>query len=538
MQSNAASPIPNSGLAAGMADSNAVNPATNDPSQQPSAVQSLLAGLNQPVQPAPQYVPPSPVQQNTSKWAGLVQGALMGLAGGLKAGMQNVNTAGTKNFQPGNGFAEGEQEDQNFQDRQQAQQQQQAQAAKEQAQQNFENSMASSKFTQEQILNRARTAESNLNAWKTAQDIDKAPQEAQDAYYQQQGQHAAMLRSEGMAQEHGEFNSLADVAAWMKQTGHTATDTVFTHERGDDGSDKITAWENPDREVNSDFVNSQLKPYGVSIPNGATMPYGGFHSMLTKASADYAASQRQQALQKQKDQAALQRVQFEQSQENSRASLAHQAATGDPTAIAEIGEGIKNGVLTEDMVPGFSKVKPQVQAYLSQKYPTLDQTSVFLDGQERRLRDLSRNALENLGVVQNIIARRPDLVGILNGRISKGSLYAGTDDKDLSALVEAIDNFGLASTGAHAIRSESARVDAKQALLNGFKNGSQGVMGAINESRGSLGYFSNLGKPKDVNGQPYGQQQSNSNAVLTATNPKTKQQIRSVDGGKTWQQVQ
>jgi hypothetical protein len=179
------------------------------------------------------------------------------------------------------------------------------------------------------------------------------------------------------------------------------------------------------------------------------------------------------------------------------------AGTPEDAHIATLGEAIARGALTEDQIPGFSKLKPQIEAYLSDHHPNLDQSSVLLTGSERKQADLARNALHNLEDIGQRIARRPDLVGVIQGRVSQGKNLAGTNDPDLAAIDTALDNYALAATGAHGVRAVEARKDAKQAILNGFKNGPQGVQSAVQTARGSLSNLASVGKPRGIDGSPY-----------------------------------
>ena len=174
----------------------------------------------------------------------------------------------------------------------------------------------------------------------------------------------------------------------------------------------------------------------------------------------------------------------------------------DPN-VATLGEAIARGSLTEDQIPSFGKMKPAVEAYLAQHHPNLDQKTVFLNSGERKQVDLASNSLENINHIDQILQRRPDLIGVINGRITQGKLGAGTNDKDLGYIEEAMDNFGLATTGTHGTKAQAAREDARTALLNGFKNGPDAVQGAISAARNSLTNLASAGKPRGVNGQPY-----------------------------------
>lgn len=179
------------------------------------------------------------------------------------------------------------------------------------------------------------------------------------------------------------------------------------------------------------------------------------------------------------------------------------AELANTTDVPTLGEALAKGEITEDQIPGFSKLKPQIQAYLAQHHPNLDQSSLQLTSEERKRKDLAKNAINNLNIIQGTLQRRPDLLGIVQGRVSQGKGLVGTGDPDLTAVNTALDNYALAATGAHGIRAVEARASAKQALLNGFKNGAAGVNSAINTAKQSLQEFANLGKPRGLDGSLY-----------------------------------
>jgi hypothetical protein len=179
------------------------------------------------------------------------------------------------------------------------------------------------------------------------------------------------------------------------------------------------------------------------------------------------------------------------------------AGSVDDPHVATLGEAIASGRLTTDQIPGFGKMKPQIEAYLADHHPNLNISSVMLTGDERKRADLANNALHNLEDIGQRIARRPDLLGVIQGRITQGKNLAGTNDPDLAAIDTALDNYALAATGAHGVRAVEARKDAKQAILNGFKNGQQGVQAAVQSARGSLQNLAGSGRPRSVDGTPY-----------------------------------
>jgi hypothetical protein len=196
----------------------------------------------------------------------------------------------------------------------------------------------------------------------------------------------------------------------------------------------------------------------------------------------------------------------------------------DPQQVATLGEEIARGGLTEDQIPGFAKVKPAIQAYLAQHHPNLNQDSVFVTGAERKQADLANNAIHNLDDISTRLQRRPDLIGKINGLISQGKELTGTDDRDLADVNTALDNYALASTGAHGIRAVQARADAKKALLNGFKNGPNGIAASMQAARGSLQNLASTGKPRGLDGSPYTYNQQQ------GTQPRAKAPIAAPTG--------
>jgi hypothetical protein len=185
------------------------------------------------------------------------------------------------------------------------------------------------------------------------------------------------------------------------------------------------------------------------------------------------------------------------------ANKAKATDVNDPS-IATLGEMVAKGGLTQDQL---SKMKggalTAVQSYLAEHHPNLDQTSVFLTAAERKQRDLAENSLQNVGDIGAILQRRPDLLGVIQGRLTQGKTLAGTNDKDLGAINEILDNFGLATTGTHGTKAQAAREDARTALLNGFKNGPDATQAAIAAAQRSLQNLASAGKPKGINGEPY-----------------------------------
>jgi len=89
---------------------------------------------------------------------------------------------------------------------------------------------------------------------------------------------------------------------------------------------------------------------------------------------------------------------------------------------------------------------------------------------------LSRNIQHNGQIINDIVTRRPDLVGTIN---SLGTNWqqkvAGTNDPDLAALDGAVDQLAIASAGAHGSRAAGLVEGIHDGVLNHFKNGPAAV---------------------------------------------------------------
>jgi hypothetical protein len=191
--------------------------------------------------------------------------------------------------------------------------------------------------------------------------------------------------------------------------------------------------------------------------------------------------------------------------DNAEAAAARAKSTpgAEDPEIAILGEGLAKGNLSEDQISNREKNKTAIQAYLTIHHPNLDQKSIFLDSGQRKQVNLANNAIHNLDDIQNRLQKRPDLLGKLQGRISQGKGILGTDDADLADIDRALDQYALASTGAHGVKAVQARADAKQSLLNGFKNGPAATKEAMNGARSSLQNLGSAGKPRGMDGTPY-----------------------------------
>lgn len=99
---------------------------------------------------------------------------------------------------------------------------------------------------------------------------------------------------------------------------------------------------------------------------------------------------------------------------------------------------------------------------------------------------LAHVANDNLDQVEDIINRRPEIVGKLGGLISQASDLIGSNDPDLVALGNAVHNFAMANAGIHGSRSHENVVDAEKELINNMKSGVQGIQGGIKANRSNL----------------------------------------------------
>jgi hypothetical protein len=99
---------------------------------------------------------------------------------------------------------------------------------------------------------------------------------------------------------------------------------------------------------------------------------------------------------------------------------------------------------------------------------------------------LAHIAMQNLDHIQDVIQRRPDLVGPGLGRISSVDQLLGSNDPDLVALGNEVHNFAMANAGIHGSRSfENVRA-GEEMLLNHLKSGQQGILGGIKANKDNL----------------------------------------------------
>ncbi len=183
---------------------------------------------------------------------------------------------------------------------------------------------------------------------------------------------------------------------------------------------------------------------------------------------------------------------------------AAEAAGGSDSSgpVQQLAESIASGNGTLDQISD-KKTKTAVEAYLSQHHPNLDRSSVTLDADSRKKKQLADSVNLNLGIIQDALNRRPDLVGPVDSMLTRGENFTGNNDKDLARLGVALDNYGQAAVGIHGSRSYQNKEQAAHQLLNGYKNGQQAGLAAVDAARQSAGVFANAGKPRGVDGSDY-----------------------------------
>jgi hypothetical protein len=117
---------------------------------------------------------------------------------------------------------------------------------------------------------------------------------------------------------------------------------------------------------------------------------------------------------------------------------------------------------------------------------------------------LGANVMENADAVEEIIGRRPDIIGATGGRYTNVQQMIGSDDPDIQALGVRMHNMALASNGAHGVRAQQAIQKTEDELFNNFKAGPNAIKGALNATRGSVQTFLDDEKNFSTTGQRTG----------------------------------
>lgn len=125
---------------------------------------------------------------------------------------------------------------------------------------------------------------------------------------------------------------------------------------------------------------------------------------------------------------------------------------------------------------------------------------------EQRRADLAGNLDENLGSLEQIINRRPDLVGAFGGRWADVKSHIGSNDPDLAALKTLEHQIGMAQISAHGMRSAQGIQGAADSIMNNLHSGPDALKSAINTARNSVKTFqndvANKGKSATDSGAP------------------------------------
>lgn len=116
---------------------------------------------------------------------------------------------------------------------------------------------------------------------------------------------------------------------------------------------------------------------------------------------------------------------------------------------------------------------------------------------EKTKTNLAENVGENAESIKQILERRPDLVGVISGRITNVEQLVGNNDADLSKIGIAIQNLAKASVGIHGMRSYQGVEAGEKAMLNGFHNGPDAIKGALDEQEQSAQTFIDSTRSKD-----------------------------------------
>ena len=114
-----------------------------------------------------------------------------------------------------------------------------------------------------------------------------------------------------------------------------------------------------------------------------------------------------------------------------------------------------------------------------------------IDAEEQKRADLAENLNENIGTMEDILQRRPELFGMLRGRMTQLSNAVGTDDNDIATLMTIEHQLGMVAQGAHGMRSAQGVVAAAQSLTNGFHNSPTATKAALESARHSVKTFLN-----------------------------------------------
>jgi hypothetical protein len=135
------------------------------------------------------------------------------------------------------------------------------------------------------------------------------------------------------------------------------------------------------------------------------------------------------------------------------------------------------------------EVKPGMTIPAGSKTVSGDLAGAKPNAEELKRSEMAENMEENLAKLEDIVKRRPELFGPLNGRLTQGKMMLGSDDPDIGALNTIKDQIGMAQQSAHSMRSAQHVEAAAASILNGFKNGPDAINSSIKTARDSLKTF-------------------------------------------------
>lgn len=152
---------------------------------------------------------------------------------------------------------------------------------------------------------------------------------------------------------------------------------------------------------------------------------------------------------------------------------------------------------------------------------------------------LASNVNENADAVDQLITRRPDIIGSSGGRYTNIQQMIGSDDPDIHELGVRMHNIALASNGAHGVRAAGAIQKTEDELFNNFKSGPKGISGALKATKSSMQTFLNDEQNFATTGNRAGSGAPSTGGSYkqTASGPGGHK-IGSNDNGNTWFDVQ
>jgi hypothetical protein len=283
------------------------------PSTFSSAADNALAGGQQPAAAAPPVYQAPPVQAPPTFFGRILQGALNGLAGGLRQGQENIAGAGTPGFTPGGNGAAYAQQLQQQQDQQKAQQ---AQGAQNAAQQSYENKRTNFQDQQAQQAAQIQAVNAKLSNLHTAQQIHNADQETQGKYFSDQQRQLDALNQDPKATvtvvPHVALDGMTAQdrgAAYIKAHPEFMADPntkLITTPNGD-GVDLHFVKADANARMDSDEINKQLAAVGSTYkqPAGTSMSYADANSLIQQESHKHADAINTQAIDDHKSKLAL-----------------------------------------------------------------------------------------------------------------------------------------------------------------------------------------------------------------------------------------